>query len=132
MRVRTGRFEKLRSTETGYFHPVGPLQVEYGIEQHPAVAPPAPGIGRYLCRNIGGGSQGHEFPIGRRAAFPLFKLDSSHPMPHPLIQISPDLWCLRQPEVALPSQHIDSQPLSDFRYTATARTAGQFPNASLE
>jgi hypothetical protein len=71
MRVRTGRFEKLRSAETGYFQPVGPFPVEYGVEEHPAVAPAAPRVGRYRCRDVDGSSQGHEFltppPLGHKS-----------------------------------------------------------------
>ena len=40
-RFRTGRFERLRSGESGHSQPVGPFDREDGVEEHPAVAPPS-------------------------------------------------------------------------------------------
>jgi hypothetical protein len=41
MRVRTGQFEKLRSSETGQTQLARPVQGQHGVEEHAAVAPPA-------------------------------------------------------------------------------------------
>jgi hypothetical protein len=63
MRVRTGRFEKLRSTESGYPQFVGPSEVQHAIEEHSAVAPPAAGMGRHICRYIGRSSPLAQFGV---------------------------------------------------------------------
>jgi hypothetical protein len=65
-------------------------------------------------------------------AFPVLELDRPHPMPYPLVQLAPDLWSLRQPEVSLPSQHIDSQLSNHFLETASARTTSQSSDTLLE
>jgi len=57
------------------------------VQKHFAVAPPAAGIGRNLCRHIGGSTPLAQFAIGGFTALPLFKLDGPHAMAHPLIQI---------------------------------------------
>src|ERR1039458_682464 len=53
-------------------------------------------------------------------------------MSHPLVQFLPDARSLRQPEVSLPSQHIDSQLAYRFFETASARTTSQSPDTLLE
>ncbi len=68
MRVRSGRFRKLRSTETGYTQPVRPCRIQNRVQEHPAVAPPAAGVGRHLCSNIRASSHSQQFPINSVAA----------------------------------------------------------------
>ncbi len=68
MRVRSGRFRKLRSTETGYTQPVGPCRIQNRVQEHPAVAPPAAGVGRHWCSNIRASSRSQQFPINSAAA----------------------------------------------------------------
>ena len=54
MRVRTGRFEGLRSCGSrGTPSWSAVADREDGVEEHPAVAPPTAGIARHLGRDIG-------------------------------------------------------------------------------
>jgi hypothetical protein len=92
MRVRTGRSEKLRSTETGYAQPVRPSKIQYRVQRQPAVAPPATSVSRHLCSYIGGCFAGQQSRVDGLGAFPVLELDRPHPMPHPLVQFAPDPW----------------------------------------
>ena len=131
MRVRTGRFEKLRSRETGQSQSIRPVQGQDGVEEHAAIAPPATAIGRHLSRNVSPGTQHQQFPVHGRTAFPVFELDGAQPMTQPLVKLSPDLWCLRQPEVRLPSPNIGPQTIRHILYAAPTTAAGQLPDAPL-
>src|SRR5258707_12915608 len=71
MRVRTGRFEKLRSAETGDTQFVGPSEIQHPLQKHSAVAPPAAGIGRPLGPHTGVNSPPPQFAYGGRHAFSL-------------------------------------------------------------
>jgi hypothetical protein len=53
-------------------------------------------------------------------------------MTQPLVKLSPDPWCLRQPEVRLPSPDVGSQMIHHILHTAPATSAGQLPDALLE
>jgi hypothetical protein len=75
---------------------------------------------------------GQQFRVDGLGAFPVLELDRPHPMPHPLAQLAPDLWSLRQPEIRLPSQDIDSQLSYHFFETAYARTTSQSSDTLLE
>jgi len=121
MRVRTGRFEKLRSTETGYAQPVRPGKVQHRVQKHPAVAPPATSVSRHLCRYSGRRFPGQQIRVDGFGAFPVLELNRPYPMSHPLVQFFPDSRSLRQPEVSLPPQHIDSQLCYHLLQTASAR-----------
>ena len=83
MRVRTGRFEELRSGETGFSQLVRPSQGQDGVEKHAAVAPPAAPACRPLSCRFGLGSQRQQLPVDGLAAFPLLELDGPYPMSHP-------------------------------------------------
>ena len=132
MRVRTGRFERLRLCESGHSELVGPFDGEDGVEELGTVAPPATGASRHLQSHIGFCSPGGQFPKDSPALLPLLELDSPQTVTHPLVQLSPDPRCLRQPEVGFPSAHEDAQPLY-HRFEGSTRHAGrQLANANLE
>ena len=132
MRVRTGRFERLRLGKSGHSDLVGPGDCEDGIEEHPAVAPPATGVSRYPLGYIGFGPQGRQFPEDRPTALPLFELDGPQAMAHPFVQLSPDAGRLRQPEVGPPSQYEGTQPLRYHVHRASRYTGRQFTDTVLE
>src|ERR1019366_6081470 len=102
------------------------------MQEHSAVAPPATGMGRHLRRYVGRSSPLPQFTIGCRAACPLLELDGPHPVAYPLVQIAPDSGSIRQPEVSLPAQHINTQLFDHLVQAAPTGSAGQFPNALLE
>jgi hypothetical protein len=85
MRVRTGRFEKLRLAETGYSEAVEVGNGQHSIQSLAAVAPPTAAIGRHLAGNLGAGAEGAQFPIDGRTTFPMLELDRSQPMAQPLV-----------------------------------------------
>ena len=49
-----------------------------------------------------------------------------------LVELSPDPWCLRQPEVRLPTPDVGPQMIHYILHTAAATSAGQLPDALLE
>jgi hypothetical protein len=73
-----------------------------------------------------------QFPVGGRAAFPVFELDCPHPVAYPLVQLWPDLRSLCQTEVCFPTQYLGSQLCDHCRETKPTATAGEFPNSLLE
>jgi hypothetical protein len=78
MRVRTGRFEKLRSAEPRYPQLVRPSQVQYSVQKHSAVAPPARGDAhRQLCSFARRFSR-DQFPVGGPLLTTSTSADSSH------------------------------------------------------
>jgi hypothetical protein len=70
--------------------------------------------------------------IGGCPAFPLFGLDGPHAMAYSLIQIVPDPWSIRQPEVDFQFQHVAPQLFDQLIQTVPAGFAGQFPDSLLE
>lgn len=62
MRVRTGRFEQLRSGESAQLELVSPFDREDGIEEYPAVAQPSSAVGRNLLCDSGSGPSSHQLP----------------------------------------------------------------------
>src|SRR5438034_9687204 len=80
------------------------------------IAPPA----HHLSRNVTLGSQRQQFPVHGRTALPLLELDGAQPMTQPLVELSPDPWGLRQPEVRLPSPNVGPQMIHHILHTAPA------------
>jgi hypothetical protein len=132
MRVRTGRFERLRLREPGHSQLVCPSDREDGVEEHSAVAPPAAGISRHLFGNRRLSSERRQLPQDRSPAPPLLELDGPQPVAYPFVQPSPDPWCLRQPKVSLPPPHEDAEPFRDRPEAASRDTGRQFPDTAFE
>jgi len=83
MRVRTGRFEKLRSYESGY---AKAIEISYGqhlMQFRSAGVPPTPASGSHLYSYIVGCSKVAQTAIDRGATFPLLKLNRSEPSANP-------------------------------------------------
>src|SRR3546814_3912189 len=79
------------------------------LEQAVTVTPPA---SRVACNALGNRDRRPprpQLPEHDGATLPLLELDGPQPVAYPFIQPSPERFGLRQPEVALPSQHIDTQ-----------------------
>lgn len=104
MRVRTGRFERLRSGETREPEAVEPRPREHIVERLRAMAPPTATVGRHAFCNSGSGAHGKQLAIDGRAVLPLLELDSPQPVPPSLVQLAPDSGRSCHPEVALPAQ----------------------------
>jgi len=105
-----------------------PGKVQHRVQKRPAVAPPATSVRRHLCRHIGGCFPGQQFRVDGFGSLPVLELNRPHPMTHPLVQFLPDSRSLRQPEVSLPSQHIDSQLSYHLFQTASAGTTSPSPD----
>ena len=88
MRVRTGRFEELRSRESGNAQLVGPPEGQDRGEKLAATRTSG-GVAATVAR-LGLGSQRQQRPVDGLAAFPLLELDGPHPMSRPLVQVAPD------------------------------------------
>ena len=95
MRVRTGRFEKLRLRETWYPQTVKVRDRQHPVELSVAITPPAPGICRYALCDLLAGPQFSKLPIYGYAALPVLELDRAEPVPQPFIQRAPDARRLR-------------------------------------
>ena len=101
MRVRSGRFEKLRSRETEHAETLEVRDSQHPIDVAIAMAPPASGIRSYPPRHRGRSAQFPQFPERGRASLPMLELDRPQLMPQPFIQRAPDARRLCQPEVGL-------------------------------
>ena len=77
-------------------------------------------------------SPSQQFPMDSGTTLPVFELDGPHTMAYPFVQIAPDSRSIRQPEIGLPLQHIESQLTYHFLETATARATSQLPDPLLE
>ncbi len=111
VRVRTGRFEKLRSGEFGDSQAVEHGNGQYPVQPQTAVMPPPARSARNACRQLGAGTQLSQFAEDRGSSSPLLELDSSQSMPQPSVQPSHDRGGLRQPEVCLPARHVVKLPI---------------------
>ena len=101
MRVRSGRFEKLRSRETEHAETLEVRDSQHPIDVAIAMAPPASGIRSYPPRHRGRSAQFPQFPERGRASLPMLELVRPQLMPQPFIQRAPDARRLCQPEVEL-------------------------------
>src|SRR6185437_3109659 len=102
-RVRIRRFEESRSTEPGNTELIAPAKTEDSVQRCAAVAPQAAHIACHHQRNIRPCTSCPKFSIRGRATPPLLQLDDPHPVAYPLIQLAPDLWSFRFPQVSLPT-----------------------------
>lgn len=132
MRIRTGRFEELRSGETGYAKTIKVRARHDGVRQTRAVAPPTARIGNHRPRQARRRAECAQFPIHGGAALSVLELNRPEPMPQPFIQRTPDVRRLRQPEVGFPTHKIRPQALDDLRHAAPARTPASARAMSIE
>jgi len=84
MRVRTGRFEKLRLAETGDTEAIEVGDSQDALNRAVAIAPPRATVSRHLAGNLGASTQRAQFAVHRRTAFPMLELKRSQPMAQPL------------------------------------------------
>jgi hypothetical protein len=110
MRVRTGRFVKLRSCA----QPWEAERVEVGDGQHGIQAlgrgsPPSAGVGRRLDGHEDRRSACSKFAEDRRASFPLLQLDGPEPVADPLVEVAENAGGLREAEVVAPAGQISSE-----------------------
>lgn len=106
MRVRTRRFESLRSRQPWNSQPIKVRNGQHRFEQPVTVAPPASTSRRHLPGHVLPRSQCLQFPIDRLGPLPVLELDGSEPMTQPLVQLAPDPGRLCHPEVGLPAQQV--------------------------
>ena len=83
MRVRTGRFEKLRSCEPGEAKVVEVFDREDAIQSCLAMTPPSTGSAGYQGRQLMGRPKRPEPAVSSRSRSPLFELNSPQPVPNP-------------------------------------------------
>ncbi len=84
MRIRTGRFGKLRSGESGYAKVVEVGDGQHALKRTVAIAPPATTVRRHLPRHSSRCPQRTQFPVDDGATAPVFELDrATDRRPHP-------------------------------------------------
>ena len=79
---------------------------------------PAAAVASHLLCDCISCAQRLQTAVYRRRPFPVLKLDGPQAMAQPLVQLSPDSWCLRQPEVCLPAQQAPKQIMQDINKLA--------------
>jgi hypothetical protein len=83
MRVRTGRFESLRSGQSWQSQSIKVRNAQNGLDNPVAVTPPAVAVARHLVRHIIRCPQRLEFPVDRPWPFPVFELNRPQTMAQP-------------------------------------------------
>ena len=78
------------------------------------------------------GAPSPQFAVHGRTPPPLLELYCPQSVAQPFVKLAPDSWCLRQPEVGLLTQHVQSQPLHHLVHTSSARAPAQLPDPMPE
>ena len=129
MRVRTGRFESLRSGELGNSQAVKHSNGQDAVQAQAAVMPlPARSARNSGCQFLAG-TRFAQFAIDHRPAPPLLELYGAQSMPQPGVERAHDLGGLRQPEDRLPARHAGPQPCSNLLQAAPTDAPRQLPQA---
>src|SRR5712692_1449909 len=132
MRVRTGRFEKLRSCESGNAEAVEVRHREHTVYVRETTVPPAVACSRHQRGQLMRSTKATQAPINRGSAPPVLELDGSEPTAQPRVKVPEHLRGLRKTEVRLPSRQVCLQLLRNLSHAATTETAGVEPDALLE
>jgi hypothetical protein len=127
MRVRTGRFEKLRSGESRDTQTVEMSDRQHAVQRQGAVVPPAVRVAGDAGRDVLAGAQTAQFSEDRSAASPLLQLRCPQPVARPLIQFAHGPGRLRQSEVRLPARHVIPQVRGDLFEAAAPSSTCQLP-----
>ena len=106
MRVRTGRFKKLRSCESRETESVKVFDREDAVQPSFAVPPPVPRASRHECGQLMVSTEAAEATVGRRSRAPVLELDGPESVAYPRVQIFEYLQGLGQTEVRLPARQI--------------------------
>ena len=83
MRVRTRRFEKLRSCESGYSNAIEVSHGQHAVQVGATAMPPPSTCGSHLCGHLVGGAKCSKVTIYRGPTLPLFELNRSEPSANP-------------------------------------------------
>src|SRR5437660_439559 len=129
VRVRTGRFEKLRS---GEFRDAQLVEVGVGHNQVHICAtrtPPSSGIAGHSCGHGDAGPSRTKLTEHCRSALPLLEKNGSKPMAQPFVQTAHVARPLSQAEVGLPTWHVVAQVFGDLVKTAATIAPCQAANA---
>src|SRR5690606_21950836 len=115
MRVRTGRFEELRSRG----EPGDPQLVEVAdgkghVDEHPGVSPPAPAIGRHPPGSCFRETSAAQFPVDGSTPFPVLEVDGPEAVPDPFVEVAEDARRVGEPEVRLPADEVAAQVPRDL------------------
>src|SRR5712691_8483561 len=132
MRVRTGRFEKLRSCESGNAEAVEVGPREHAVYLQQTAVPPALAHPRHQRGQLMGSTETSQATVDRGRTPPVLELDGSESAAQPRVKVSEHLRGLRQTEVRLPSRQVCLQLLSHLSHAAPTDTAGDEPDALLE
>ena len=133
MRVRTGRFDGLRSCgKPGHPQLIEELVRQGHMEIHRRVAPPPAAV---TC-DLSGGAIAHpastKLPKDGRTPLPVLELQRPEAVANPLIDVSKDPGRLGDPEVAFPSSQVDTQILAHGRYAPADNASGQSADVLLQ
>lgn len=124
MRVRTGRFEKLRSCESREAESIKVSDREDAIRPSFAVPPPVRRASRNERRQLVRGTETAEATVDRRPRAPVLELDGAKSVMYSRIQISEDLRGLRQTEVGLPAWQVCPHLFGNLDHVMAADTSG--------
>src|SRR5450830_301974 len=75
MRVRTRRFEELRSCESGYSNAIKVSHSQHTVQVGATAMPPPSACGSHLCGHLVSGAKCSKITINRGATLPLFELN---------------------------------------------------------
>ena len=125
MRVRTGRFGKLRlRSEPGKPQPINVAVRKGRIQAHGRVPPPAAGVGGHLCRVDLRHPSGAKFAIDGPTPFPLFELHRSETVTDPLIEFPEDAGRIRRVDVRFPTAQIPPKFFNDSLHAPSPVSSG--------
>src|ERR1700732_1626422 len=96
MRVRTGRFDGLRSTgKFGNSQPFEEIVRQRPVELHRRVAPPAPTVGGNPPGGVGRQSAGNQLAIDDPPALPVLELHRPQAVANPTVDVGEHAWVSR-------------------------------------
>ena len=132
MRVRTRRFEKLRSCESWEAKFVEVSDREDTVQSSLAVTPPATGSSGNEGCQIMRRTEASESAVHRGSNTPVFELDSPESVTNPRVKIFERLGRLCQSEVRLPPRQVFPHLLGNLSHAFATDPLGDGFNALLE
>jgi hypothetical protein len=116
MRVRTGRFDRLRSTSKfGNSQPFEEVVRQRLVELHRRVVPPAPAVGGNPSGCFGRHPASNQLAIDDPAALPVFELHRPEAVADPTIDVGEHSGRVREPEVSFPARQVRSERFAHLR-----------------
>ena len=110
MRVRTGRFDGLRSA-CEFRHSQFDEEIirQRPVERHRGVAPPAAAVGGNPSGDVVGHPTSDQLAVDDPAPFPVLELHGPQPMADPTVDVGERVRRLGEPEVGLPARKVSAE-----------------------